>query len=118
MDKPNCMEMSLLLLDYMNTGLTGEEAREMFSHLASCAMCRDEAAFLVALKKIAGALAAEIPEDASKNAFQKIKSLPDGCEREDTPRGAGHVDIFAAFGLIRDALYTARKTVQFVYRCI
>lgn len=114
MDRLECGMISDMLPDYLNRNgnLSRDEITRILSHLAACESCRNEMAFLLALKKMSEALAADVPEEIMNSAFRKINEASDGCDREDV------LTVSTAFGLIRDALFTARRVVKFAYQCL
>ena len=114
MDKSECGIIIDMLPNYLNHNgnLSGDETSRVLTHLAVCEGCRNEAAFLLTLKKISAALAADVPENIINSVFNKIDEVANECEHEDV------LTVSVAFGLIRDALYTARKVVNFAYQNI
>jgi hypothetical protein len=62
-----------LLMRYVNGGLSREERARMVHHLAECARCREEIAWLYTVKEVMNAgMTAEVPVTVVRSAFDLL----------------------------------------------
>lgn len=107
----NCERIFEFLPNYINGNLSEPDIAIVVSHLARCRKCREEAAFLIALKKNAGQFTEDVPFEVSDSAFKKIYEL----QEADSLRG-NTVSIAQAFKSLRQALSLSQSVVKFAYQ--
>jgi hypothetical protein len=103
-----CPDTAALIM-YVNGGLTREERLDVVTHLAVCAYCREEIAWLLSLREAMQAEA--VPHTAARSAFGL---LPGGQSELDRILTGGSLtlpfDLLAyMYGTVRDTITLARK---------
>jgi hypothetical protein len=98
-----------VLVGYVSGGLTRDERLDTVTHLAECARCREEIAWLLSLKETLQAEA--VPASVTRYAFGL---LPDGRSELDAILASGSptlpFDLLAyMYGTLRDTMTLARK---------